>query len=64
MLAVYLVLYPAVVSLGVHVICGVVLFTPSGVHDASVAKAVLDTGISISVIATDVILIMLSLIHI
>ena len=46
------------VSLGVHVICGVVLFTPSVVHDASVSKAVLDTGISISVIATDVILIM------
>ena len=58
MLAVYLILYPAVVSLGVHVICGVVLFTPSVVHDASVSKAVLDTGISISVIATDVILIM------
>ena len=38
MLAVYLVLYPAVVSLGVHVICGVVLFTPSVVHDASVSK--------------------------
>ena len=41
------------VSLGVHVICGLVLLTPSVVHNASVSNAVLDTGISISVIATD-----------
>ena len=46
------------VSLGVHVICGVVLYTPSDEHDASLSKAELDTGKSISVIATDVILIM------
>ena len=53
MLAVYLILYPAVVSLVVHVICGVVLFTPSVVHDASVSNAVSGIGVSISVIAIE-----------
>ena len=40
-------------SLGVHVICGVVLLTPSVTHDASASNAVFDTGVAISVIATD-----------
>ena len=43
-------------SLGVHVICGVVLLTPVVAHDASVSNAVFDTGVSIPVISTDVIL--------
>ena len=58
MLAVYLVLYPAVVSLGVHVICGVVLFTPVVAQDADVSNVVFAVGVLISVIATDLILIM------
>ena len=44
MLAVYLVLYPAVVSLGVHVICGVVLFTPVVAQDADVSNVVFAVG--------------------
>ena len=58
MLAVYLVLYPAVVSLGVHVICGVVLFTPVVAQNADVSNVVFAAGVSIPVISTDVILIM------
>ena len=41
-------------SLGVHVICGVVLLTPVVAHDASVSNVVLAAGVSIPVIATDV----------
>ena len=43
-------------SLGVHVICGVVLPTPSVAQDADVSKVVFTAGVAIPVIATDVIL--------
>ena len=46
------------VSLGVHVICGVVLFTPVVAQDADVSNVVFAAGVSIPVISTDVILIM------
>ena len=42
--------------LGVHVICGVVLLTPGVAQDADVSKVVFAAGVSISVIATDEIL--------
>jgi len=53
MLAVWLVLYPAVVSLGVHVICGVVLLTPVVAQAADVSKVVFAVGVSIPVIDTE-----------
>ena len=43
-------------TLGDHVIRGVVLLTPVVTHAASVSNAVFDTGVSIPVISTDVIL--------
>ena len=45
-------------SFGVHVTAGAVVLTPWVAHTAEVSNAVLDTGVSISVISTDEILVL------
>ena len=51
--AVYILPYPALESLESHVTVGSVLLTPALSQTASVSNAVLDTGVSMPVIATD-----------